>query len=288
MCTYGHTQTCARVLTAASFITSPNWKDPKSLVSLYLLSLTDESGMRSTKFLKSAIISNVTKVGTGGWKWKVRNVVKLNEPFPIGTKKTWGGQRGTPQKGQKQEPAGHQKGKYRDWGTSRKGTQKNGLLVHPWSSGISNHLSSSWPPPWSPCLQRWPSNPVLTPTMAFCGPSLPSREDPKFFSPAFKTLQHLLPHISSAPQCSSWTPGTPAFLQLQQHLHSSGFHTLARAVSATGTLYLPRLTVSLLLSLQNPVQTSSALQIFDLSKESMSHSFLWGPALHQSTLLMMF
>lgn len=45
------------------------------------------------------------------------------------------------------------------------------------------------------------------------------------------------------------------------------FHTLARVLSATRTLYGPRWTVSLPLGLQNPVRMTSPLSVFNLSKE---------------------
>lgn len=150
------------------------------------------------------------------------------------TKKKWGGWRGTPQKCQKQEPTGHQKGKCGDWGASQKGTQR-GRPAYPWSSRTSAHLPSSWPPPWSPCLQLWPSSLAHIPTVSCCHSPLLFREElSKFLSPSIQDIWASAPSISCA-QCSSHAPGPPDSWHLHQHPHSSHFHAFARAVSATET-----------------------------------------------------
>lgn len=110
---------------------------------------------------------------------------------------------------QRDSPVGHQKEKCRDRGTSRKGTQKKGLLVYPWSSGAPDHLPS-WSPPRPTHRPRFQPRPHPTPATAFCRSSSPSVQTPTP-SPAFEGFQDL--SAVFLPRCSArspWTPGAPA------------------------------------------------------------------------------
>ena len=250
---YVHKQTYTRVLTAALFTTSANWKEPKVLISLFLLSLTDNSGMGVLQILKPIIISSVTQVGTGAGKQKVRGKVK--QPVSHRDQMTRDGCRGTPQPCQKQEPTGRQKGKCQDWGTSQEGTQKTGLPAHHWSPRTSAHCPSRG---LLPNLVRPAAAP---PTQASpwlsVAPHHIFRESPKFLRSAFKPCQHVSPtfllplvFIPDSGYSRFLTPGplhnTP--------VHLTSFHTFAPAVSATRTLWS---LCQLPIQLQKPVQMSS-------------------------------
>lgn len=178
---------------------------------------------------------------------------------------------------QEQGPTGHQKGKSQDRGTSRKGTQKKGLEFTPGLQG----LCPPCPLRASSLISPLPAATPPTPSSfhcGICGSSLTFRENPTFLSPELSgsTPRHPLQPVSVPdPGCtgSGWLHRRPIHLAaVPGHVRLSHRNAL-QAVA----------TASLLLSLQNPVQMSSPVNLRPLQR--VSHSFLWGPCLHQTALL---
>ena len=133
----------------------------------------------------------------------------------------------------------------------------------------------------SPAPSCGPPSHVPVATGSFGGSPLPFREDPKFLSAAFNTFRDLPPQHSfplapgthlELPTASPTVPLHLASTLLHEFLQPPERSTLRGGLTASYSVVKIQFACHLLWQAPTP-------------PKSMSHSFLWGPSLHQGTLL---